>query len=298
MTYKQLQVFVALVQENSFSGAAQKLNVTQPAISWQLKSLENELGVILLERDTRGFILTEAGSTLYQNALTIVNQFALLSDHMAPFQNTANYRCRIASTAIPGEYVLPKFIQPFLKAHPDLYVKVEISNSTTVIDKVLKGELSLGIVDIHPKESELETEPIASDELIAVASPKLQLDLTKSLSDTILENMILSHVDGHRIHKLVQDHFDQIGLNYEKIWIPYETGSIQASVTAAMQGSGIVWLPRTAVTSALQCGALVELACAEPIPLNYYLIHHSSRSLTELESALKKQFSQKQAQKN
>ena len=254
MTYKPLQVFVALVQENSFSGAAQKLKVTQPAISWQLKSLENELGVILLERDTRGFILTDAGSTLYQNALTIVNQFALLSDHMAPFQDTETYRCRIASTAIPGEYVLPKFIQPFLKNYPDLFVKVEISNSTTVIDKILKGELSLGVVDIHPKESELETEHIASDELIAVASPKLQIDLNKPLSDVILENMLISHIDGHRIHKLVQNHFDEIDLDYEKAWIPYETGSILASVTAAMQGAGIVWLPRSSVTSALLCG--------------------------------------------
>jgi|GEM_PF-3364823 len=293
MTYKQLQVFVALVQENSFSGAAQKLKVTQPAISWQLKSLENELGVILLERDTRGFILTDAGSTLYQNALTIVNQFALLSDHMAPFQDTETYRCRIASTAIPGEYVLPKFIQPFLKNYPDLFVKVEISNSTTVIDKILKGELSLGVVDIHPKESELETEHIASDELIAVASPKLQIDLNKPLSDVILENMLISHIDGHRIHKLVQNHFDEIDLDYEKAWIPYETGSIQASVTAAMQGAGIVWLPRSSVTSALLCGGLIELPCTKPIVIDYYLIHQSNRSLTEIEIALKDQLTQK-----
>ncbi len=287
MTYKQLQVFVALVEENNFSAAAQKLNVTQPAISWQLKSLETELGVTLLERDTRGFSLTEAGIALYQNALTIVNQFALLSDHMAPFQGTETFRCRIASSSIPGEYLLPKLIKPFLDAYPDLFIKVEISNSTAVIDKVLKGELSLGIVDIYPKESELEAERIAGDELIPVASPILEIRKDITLEELMQTQLIISHVEGHRIHKLAQEFFDEERIVYSNSKIPYETGSVQASITAVLQGVGIAWVPKASVSSALQSGTLVQLTCAKPISLSYYLIHQSNRKLSPIETALK-----------
>jgi DNA-binding transcriptional LysR family regulator len=287
MTYKQLQVFVSLIQENSFSGAAQQLNVTQPAISWQLKSLENELGISLMDRDTRGFTLTEAGRALYQNALTIVNQFDLLGDHMAHFQDVNTYRSRIASSSIPGEYLLPKLIQPFLAIYPDLLLKVEISNSTTVIDKVLKGEISLGIVDIYPKESELKAEQIASGLLIPVASPSLKIHEDITLEELMQTQLIISHVEGHRIHKLVQEFFDGEKIAYSNLKIAYESGSVQASITAALEGVGIAWVPKACVSSALQCGTLIQLTCTKPISLCYYLIHQTNRKLSPIEIALK-----------
>jgi DNA-binding transcriptional LysR family regulator len=174
-----------------------------------------------------------------------------------------------------------------LQAHPDLFVKVDIANSTIVIDKVLKGEISLGIVDIQPKESELHTELIMNDGLIPIASPSLGIPEDVSLKDLLLEQTVIAHVDDHRIHRLAQEFFDKFSIPYSDARIPFETGSVQASITAVIHGLGIAWVPKSAVTSALQTGALVTFPCAEPIVIGYYLIHQDSRKLSPVEAHLK-----------
>ena len=98
MNYKQLLAFVTVVDEGGFTPAAKKLFITQPAVSWQIKSMEKQLEVLLIERSERDVLLTRAGEILYRNAKIIIDQYHAMDEDIEHFKSYENGNIRIAAS--------------------------------------------------------------------------------------------------------------------------------------------------------------------------------------------------------
>ena len=135
VNYKQLLAFVTVVDEGGFTAAAKKLFITQPAVSWQIKTMEKALDVLLIERCERDILLTQVGEIFYRNAKIIIDQYKVMGEDIEQFKNNENGNIRIAASTIPGEYLLPSLIKRFKLVHPHINTKLYISDSKDVIDR-------------------------------------------------------------------------------------------------------------------------------------------------------------------
>src|SRR5919108_4044464 len=147
MDTRQLAAFCAVVDRKSFSQAAGRLGVTQPAVSLQIRALEERLGQRLLDRSGRRVEPTEAGKRLYRNAQRMLQlEETLLSDVAAADQGRLTGTLQIGASTGPGAHLVPLLLCEFQRAHPALRIALSISDTQAVIDRVAARGLELGVV--------------------------------------------------------------------------------------------------------------------------------------------------------
>src|ERR671923_775512 len=172
MDTRQLQAFCAVVDRKSFSQAAEQLGVTQPAVSLQVRALEDRVGQRLLDRSGRRVEPTEAGKRLYRNAQRMLQlEETLLSDVAAADQGRLTGTLQIGASTGPGAHLVPLLLCEFQRAHADLRVALSIWDTQAVIDRVAEREVELGVVGALRRQRSLVFEPLARDEIVLAVPP-------------------------------------------------------------------------------------------------------------------------------
>jgi len=169
VTLRQLRTFKAVADLSSFSAAALKLKLSQPSVSYQVKELEETLGLPLLDRLGKRVELTEAGSLLYgyaRRTLDIIDEAALAFEEMRGIKRGS---LRVGASTTVGIYLLPAALGAFKKLHPGLVISLEIGTRARVQEQVLRNELDLAVVGPALKDPELAILPFLTDELVVVA---------------------------------------------------------------------------------------------------------------------------------
>ncbi|AIN93362.1 selenium metabolism-associated LysR family transcriptional regulator [Treponema putidum] len=167
MEFKQLEIFIKLVENLSFSTTASELNISQPTVSLTLKQLEEELDTPLFLRSTRELKLTAAGQKLYDEAKKILaDRDKLIEKFIYPERKVIT----IGASTIPAGYLLPSIIKEFKKKHPDIYIKIEEKNSLETIKKVSANTVDIGIVGMQVEDENCEFLPIYKDEFVFISA--------------------------------------------------------------------------------------------------------------------------------
>ncbi len=182
MTLRQLRTFKAVADLSSFSLAAQQLRLSQPSVSYQVKELEEALGVPLLDRLGKRVQLTEAGTILYgyaRRTLDVLDEAALALEEMRGIKRG---NLRVGASTTVGVYLLPAALGAFKKLHPGLVISLEIGTRARVQEQVLRNELDLAVVGPALKDSDLAILPFLSDELVVVAPAGHRLAGKRGLS--------------------------------------------------------------------------------------------------------------------
>ncbi|WP_188624336.1 selenium metabolism-associated LysR family transcriptional regulator [Caldalkalibacillus thermarum] len=166
MNLKRVKTFMLAAEHKNFSTVAQILNISQPAVSKQIKKLEKELGVPLLNRDTlepteAGRIVLRHGETLLKGWQEIVEQCAALQGNMAGL-------IKIGASTIPGTYLLPPILQKFLDRFPQMEVQLAVHESTHVLELITNEKVDIGFVGISPADESLKQHVIAKDKLVII----------------------------------------------------------------------------------------------------------------------------------
>src|SRR5919201_6956260 len=147
MDTRQLAAFCEVVERKSFSQAAERLGVTQPAVSLQVRSLEKRLGVQLLDRSGRRVEPTEAGQRLYRSAQRLLAQEEqLLAELGGDAEGDLTGRLEIGASTGPGGTVLPRLLAEFQQRHPEVRVALSVSDTQHVIEQVARREVEMGVV--------------------------------------------------------------------------------------------------------------------------------------------------------
>ncbi|MEG1548630.1 MAG: selenium metabolism-associated LysR family transcriptional regulator [Clostridia bacterium] len=197
MDFKELDSFVTIAKVKSFSKAAEKLFLTQPALSNHISKLEKELGITLFERNNKKTELTQAGQQFYFSALEILNQREIALLNLQKYQGKIDGMLQVATSSVPGQYILPDILVGFHQIYPDVTYNLHYSDSGEVVSALLSGELDFGFVGCEPESRNLVYEKVADDELVVIAPNKPPFDTMKSISfERLLDEPMLLRKDG------------------------------------------------------------------------------------------------------
>jgi len=257
MDTRQLAAFCAVVERKSFSQAAERLGVTQPAVSLQIRSLEERMGQQLLDRSGRRVEPTEAGLRLYRGAqrlLTLERQ--VLEDVAGEAEGLLRGQLAIGASTGPGGTVVPVLLCEFAEANPEVTVDLSISDTQTIVDLVARRELELGVVGATPRNRSVAYEPFFRDEVVLVCPPKHRFaGQTITLDDLRSEPLIVMQ-EGAGVRQVIEDELRQAGTRLRDLDVRLELG-LQESVKSAVEaGHGVTFISRTAVQSELEAGAV------------------------------------------
>ena len=257
MDTRQLAAFCAVVERKSFSEAAERLGVTQPAISQQIRSLEERVGQQLVDRSGRRVEPTEAGNRLYRSAQRLLAlERQLLEEVAGDAEGPLRGQLAIGASTGPGGTVVPVLLCEFAEANPEVTVDLTISDTQTIVDRVARRELELGIVGATPRNRSVAYEPFFRDEVVLVCPPDHGFaGKTVSLDDLRGERLIAMQ-EGAGVRQVIDDELREKGIRLRDLDVRLELG-LQESVKSAVEaGHGVTFISRTAVEPELARGSL------------------------------------------
>ncbi len=257
MDTRQLAAFCAVVERKSFSQAAERLGVSQPAVSLQIRSLEQRLGQQLLDRSGRRVEPTEAGKRLYAGAQRMLALEEQLVEEVAgDGDGRLRGRLELGASTGPGETVLPLLLCEFQRLHPDVRVALVVSDTHSVVDLVARRELELGVVGAARRQRSVTFEPFFRDEVVLACPPEHRFaGQTVSLEELQKEPPILMQ-EGAGVRLVIEDELRGAGVRLRDLDVRLELG-LQESVRSAVRaGYGVAFISRSAIASDLASGTL------------------------------------------
>jgi len=200
MEIRQLKAFLAIAEAKTFTAGARRVNVTQAAISMQIRQLEEEVGLQLFTRTPRRVILTEAGEYLLERARKILREHDSALAEIAEVAGAEYGRLRIGTAS--GTFAmhqLPSILQRVKEKFPNSELTVSSGTSQRLVDKMMHGEIDIAFVSLPVDNANITTESIFSDEIVAIGNPKHPLAKDKFISAAALagEDLILGEQGGN-----------------------------------------------------------------------------------------------------
>jgi LysR family transcriptional regulator, transcriptional activator of the cysJI operon len=282
MDTRQLAAFCAVVERKSFSQAADRLGVTQPAVSLQIRSLEQRLGRQLLDRSGRRVEPTEAGLRLYASAQRLLAaEEHLLEDLDADDEGEITGALELGASTGPGGTVVPLLLCEFQEQHPEVRVRLTVSDTQTLVDRVADRELELGIVGAGRRHRGVTFEPFFSDEVVlACPSGHRYAGKTISLDDLKGEQLIVMQ-EGAGVRQVIEDELRKAGLRLRELDVRLELGLQESVRSAVLAGHGIAFISRLAIEADLDTGriAIARVRGLDPVR-EIFLARASGRSET------------------
>jgi DNA-binding transcriptional LysR family regulator len=289
MDLRQLEIFVKVAELKSFSKAAQALRLTQPTVSEHIRTLEQELGVRLLDRLGRGAEATRAGQLLLSHATRMLQLQRETLQAMDSFQGRLAGDLHVAASTIPGEYVLPSLIGRFKEKFPDIVISLLIGDSRAVVDWVIDGRAEVAVVGAKLPHRGIEYRELMPDELVVVVPVAHPWHGKKEigLADLRAEAMLLRE-QGSGTRAAFESALAQAGQDLSAFRIVGEMGSTQAIKQAVKAGVGVSVISRRAVDEECRSGLVWCLKIRDlKITRAFHIATHRERSRSPLAEAFR-----------
>ena len=287
MDLRHLATFLAVVDRGSFSGAAEVLGISQPAVSSQIRGLEDRLGERLLDRSGRTVTVTEAGRVLERHARRMVGWERELERDIAEVGHRVAGQLEVGSSTGPGEVLLPGLLGAFRRMHPDVSVSLVVHDTQTICDRVADGMLEFGIVGAARPQRGLEFTQFVRDELIVIAPSDHPLAGRGEISLAELAQLpLLMQQRGSGVRAVLEEAVRAgIGRN-SHLQVDMEIGLQQSAKAAVLSGYGVTVISRLAVAQELADGRLAEVGIAgTELARDFSVVRASGRTPTRLSTA-------------
>jgi DNA-binding transcriptional LysR family regulator len=248
MNLDQLKTFQEVIRLGSFSEVAKKLTISQPAVSFQIQKLEQELGTRLIDRTQRAITLTAAGKRLLRFAESIETEHESLQHDLEQIREEISGDLLIAASTIPGEFLLPTLLARFKQRHPAVRIQVDVSDSITVINGVRDNAYEVGFCGLAPAGHDLTSFKVASDEIVLIVFPGHPFAQKGEIAPDELEGEPLIFREATSgTQRSLESHLSETGLDLRKFTPNLILGSTQAVVSAVAAGAGIAFVSNMAV---------------------------------------------------
>lgn len=257
MEMAQLEYFLSVVQEKSFSKAADKVFRTQPAVSIAIRRLEEEIGLPLLDRTQKSPVLTEAGQVVYDYAQRILDLRDQVGQAIAEMQTLKKGRVRVGANESTSLYLLPELILTFRERHPEVKVEIYRHVSSHLPREVLDRNVDFALMASEPEDRDLEAFPVLKDELALIMSPKHPLATRTSVKIKELgnESFIAHNVKSGSRVKVIEAFARQ----HTPLNISLELATIETIKRFVQKRVGLAFVPRMCVREELERGVLVSV---------------------------------------
>ncbi|KIR01349.1 putative transcriptional regulator [Lachnospiraceae bacterium TWA4] len=277
---RQLEIFIAVYEENSMTKAGKRLYMSQPAISQVIREIEEFYGTAMFTRIGTKLYVTQAGEKFYDYAKRILHLFEDMDKELSA-QDEATSRIRIGCNISAGTVLVRDYIKEFNKRYPSIKVFVKTSRSTVLENELFHNQLDFAIMEDLMRDAKgLIQEPYHKDRIVIVASPNHPLCQKDEISiwDLKDENWLLRESGAG-----VRDKIDSI-LKLNDIYIEplWESSTTKALVNAVMDGFGISVLPYLLIKKYLESRALKELVIKDiALDRNLNIVYHKDKLFTK-----------------
>jgi len=285
LTLRQLKVFEAVARHLNYTRAAEELHLTQPAVSMQVKQLEESLGVALFEQLGKRIHLTEAGTEVLDYARSITQQLDELEGVLNRMKGLGGGRLRI-SVATTANYFIPTLLGSFSRRYPDVTVSLDVTNRETLLRQLTENTVDLVVMGQPPSEVDVEAQVFMDNPLVVVAPTDHPLAKEKKIPLARLqEETFLVREPGSGTRIAMERFFAERSM---RLKTGMEVGSNEAIKQSVQAGLGLGLLSRATIEQELALQRLVVLEIAEfPIMRHWFVVHRKGKRLSAAAAAFK-----------
>jgi len=286
---RQLEIFVKVAEFGSFSRAAEALYLTQPTVFEHIRTLEEEVGVRLLDRLGRGAAVTRGGQLLLSYATRMLALQREARQAMDGFQGRMSGELLAGASTIPGEYVLPAMIGRFKEKYPDISITLLIGDSQTAVDWVAEGRAELGVVGARLSHRGVEYKELMPDEVVVVVPGAHPWHGRRQIMlDELRSEPLLIRERGSGTRAALEAALAEAGMDLGSFRIVGEMGSTQAIKQAVKAGVGVSLVSKRAVEEECKSGLLWCLRVKDlKVTRSFHLVTHKERSRSPLAEAFR-----------
>lgn len=254
-----LQAFIAIADAGSFSKAAERLFLSQPALSQNVKQLEAHFKASLIHRDARNLQLTKAGAALYRHALQVTAAAAAMEEEMQSLQSDCEQLVSVGATSVIGGYAVPCSIFIFKQKYPEAAIKLKLGNRRQILEELRSDLIDIGIVEGAQPDAAFQADEIHAEEMLVVAPNQKPWQKQQLSINELLTAPLIMREEGSATRWAVEHVFRQAGIDFGRLNIVLELNSVDSIKAAVEAGHGISILPRIAVKKELYNKALCSL---------------------------------------
>ena len=269
-TFHQLKVFMAVVEKKSVTKASEELNMTQPAVSIQLKNLQDQFDIPLTEVIGRQLYVTEFGYELYAIVDKILQEVAAINYKTQSFKGLLSGKLRI-SVASTGKYVMPYYLKGFLKINPSIDLMMDVTNKTRVVESLEKNEVDFSLVSVMPDKLDLEQEILLPNKLYLTSAVDSGIDVSTQLNKSVFDNLpLIYREEGSGTRVTMQKYFQKAHIVPK---VRFELTSNEAVKQAVIAGLGFSIQSVLSIKNELKQQEIIILPVAGlPLVENWRLI--------------------------
>lgn len=266
MADRRLQVFHAVARQLSFTKAAEQLFMTQPAVTFQIKQLEEHLNTRLFERNHGRIALTPAGELVFGYAEKILTLSEELETRVGELTGEISGPLLLGASTTIAEFFLPQILGEFKAAHPHVQARMTVANSEIIEKRVAEHTLDLGLIESSSHLQGVQTEVCCDDVLVMICSPRYKLAKAGRVSAAeIAAEPFISREPGSGTREFSDQYFQQNRIPPDAINVVMELGSPEAIKGVVETGLGVSILSLTTVAKELKLGALVAVPLDPPL---------------------------------
>jgi DNA-binding transcriptional LysR family regulator len=283
MADRRLQVFHAVAKRSSFTKAAEALFMTQPAVTFQIKQLEEHFNTRLFDRGHGKISLTPAGEVVQDYAERILSLSAELDTRISELTGEIQGLLLIGASMTIAEFMLPRVLGEFKVAHPAVKARLTVANSDTIEHGVAAHSLDIGLIEAPSHVSGLATEECCEDELQVVCAPGHPLAKLKAVTPKqLLQHAYISREPGSGTREVTDGYFRDAGFAPEDVNTVMELGSPDAIKGVVETGLGFAIMSKVVVAKEKQLGVLVALPLAPKLTRTLSLVYAKEKFRSRL----------------
>jgi DNA-binding transcriptional LysR family regulator len=281
---EELVTLCRVIEQKSFSRAAQLLDLSQPAVSLQIKALEAEYGTKLLHRDGFETVPTETGRAVYDIACQIVHLYERSKQRVRELSDELDGKLLVGASTGPGEYLLPVLLGQFKAQHPQIDASLRVGDSEEIIDHVLRYRLELGFVGTSRRDRHLCFDTFIPDQLVLVVHPDHPWAARSSVScEELLETAVILQQHGSGATAALYEALAEYNISASDLNAVMELGLQESTKAAVRSGMGVTIISRLGVVEELGRGVLVEVPIQDiALKRSLYVVYRRTSPLTNL----------------
>lgn len=278
MADRRLQVFYTVARLLSFTKAADALHMTQPAVTFQIRQLEEYFDTRLFDRTHNRISLTDAGQRVYEFADRIFRLYGEMENAVRKMTGEVSGVLLIGASTTIAEYMLPSLLGGFKSEYPDVNIQLKVSNTEGIVSMVEDNTIDLGVVEAPVSNKNLAVEVCRHDQLVAIVPLDHPLAARERvMSAELLDYPYISREEGSGTREVIEEYLAGVGLNGDDLKTCMELGSPESIKRAVEVGMGMSVISRAMVLKELKLGTLQAVPLDPPLERPFSFVHQKQK---------------------
>jgi len=273
MSDRRLQVFYTVARLLSFTKAAETLHMTQPAVTFQVRQLEDHFNTRLFDRTHNKIVLTDAGQKVYFYAEKIFELNSEMEHSLRALSEDTSGTLSIGGSTTIAQYTFPTLLKGFREKYPELSIRICEANTEGIVAKVESSMIDLGIVEAPVLNQDLDVDIFRADELVLIMHPEHELANKEYVKPLDIINLpFITREEGSGTKSVIFDYFTKHKIEKNNINICMELGNSESVKGAVETGIGVSILSKTTIEKELQLKRLSYVPLNPKLTRNFYFV--------------------------